>query len=247
MVIQVSGVAKASAVADVYTSVTVYFAPYGDAGVEIDGVTPSAIFNLLKTDVANYLVDKIPANTTVTLQPPSYVDVNVSVNITVLNQYRQSLVQAAVDSIISELLLFDNVAFADRITLQDVIYAISSVPGVGYATVTKLVRDDEDLTYTITNKELLANTATLTTSATHALTVGSTISVTGVDSTFNGTFIVTAVTSNTFSYALVASTVPSTASSGSVNKLVVNDIVCDIDEIPQSKTISVTAVGGVVN
>lgn len=247
LVIQVSGVAKASAVADVYTSVTVYFAPYGDAGVEIDGVTPSAIFNLLKTDVANYLVDKIPANTTVTLQPPSYVDVNVSVNITVLNQYRQSLVQAAVDSIISELLLFDNVAFADRITLQDVIYAISSVPGVGYATVTKLVRDDEDLTYTITNKELLANTATLTTSATHALTVGSTISVTGVDSTFNGTFIVTAVTSNTFSYALVASTVPSTASSGSVNKLVVNDIVCDIDEIPQSKTISVTAVGGVVN
>jgi hypothetical protein len=245
LVIQVSGVAKATAIADVYTSVTVYFAPFGDAGVEIDGVTPSAIFNLLKTDVADYLVDKIPANTTVTLQPPTYADVNVSVNVTVLPQYRQSLVQSAVSSIISELLLFDNVSFGDRISLQDLLYSISSVPGVGYTTVTKLVRDDEDLTYTITNKLLVSNTATLTTSATHALAIGDTVSITGVDTTFNGTFVVTAVTSNTFSYVLVAGAVGSTASSGSVNKLLVNDIICDINEIPQSKTISVTAVGGV--
>jgi hypothetical protein len=245
LVIQVSGVAKATAVADVYTSVTVYFAPYGDKGVEIDGVTPSAIFNNLKSDVSDYLVDKIPANTSVTLQPPTYVDVNVSVSITVLPQYRQTLVKSAVTAIINELLLFDNVSFGDRISLQDLMYAISSVPGVGYTSVSKLVRNDVDLTYTITNKALTANVATLTTSVTHALNIGDSVSITGVDTTFNGTFIVTTITSNTFSYALIAATVGSTASSGSVNKLLVNDIVCDINEIPQSKTISVVATGGV--
>lgn len=245
LVIQVTGVAKAISTADVYSSVTVYFAPYGDKGVQIDGVTPSTVFNTLSTEVKKYLIDKIPANTTVTLQPPTYVDVNVTANITVLPQYRQLLVQSAVKAIINELLQFDNVAFGDRLTIQDFYTAIRSVPGVAYATITKLVRDDSDLTYTITNKALTANVATLTTSATHALTVGNTVAVTGVDNTFNGTFVVTAVTSNTFSYALVAGTVSSTASSGSVNKLTIGDVICDIQEIPQAKTITLTAVGGV--
>jgi hypothetical protein len=49
------GAAKANAVADVYTSVTVYFAPSaGDLGVNIDGVTPSDVFNTYKTTIYNY-------------------------------------------------------------------------------------------------------------------------------------------------------------------------------------------------
>lgn len=245
LVIQVSGVAKATAIADVYSSVTVYFAPYGDKGVQIDGVTPSTIFNNLSTTVRQYLIDKIPANTTVTLQPPKYVDVNVTASITVLPQYRQALVSSAVKAIINELLQFDNVAFGDRLTVQDFYTAISSVPGVAYTNITKICRDDSDLTYTISNKALTSNVATLTTSATHALTVGSTVAVSGVDSTFNGTFVVTGVTSNTFSYALVASNVTSTAATGSVNKLTVADVICEVQEIPQAKTITLTAVGGV--
>lgn len=247
LVIQVTGVAKAVSVADVYSSVTVYFAPYGDKGVQIDGVTPSTIFNTLATTVKTYLIDKIPANTTVTLQPPTYVDVNVTANITVLPQYRQTLVSSAVKAIINELLQFDNVAFGDRLTVQDFYTAISSVPGVAYANITKLVRDDSDLTYTINNKALTSNVATLTTSATHALAAGNTVTVTGVDSTFNGTFVITGVTSNTFSYSLISGNVSSTSSSGSVNKLTVNDVICDTPEIPQAKTITLTAVGGVTS
>lgn len=247
LVVQVSGIAKATAIADVYSSVTVYFAPYGDKGVEIDGVTPSTIFNTLKTNVNEYLIDKIPANTTVTFQPPTYVATNISVAVTVLPQYRQTLVQSAVTAILNELLLFDNVAFADRISLQDVMTAIASVPGVSFTNVSKLVRNDQDLTYTITNKALSLNVATLTTSTAHALTVGNTVYVSGVDTTFNGTFVVTAVTTNTFSYALIASTVAPVASSGSVNKLVVGDIICDTFEIPESGTISVVATGGVTD
>ena len=247
LVIQVTGVAKATATADVYSSVTVFFAPYGDKGVEIDGVTPSAIFNTLSTEVKKYLIDKIPANTTVTTQPPTYVDVNVTASVTVLPQYRQTLVTSAVKAIVNELLQFDNVAFGDRLTVQDFYTAISSVPGVAYANISKLVRNDQDLTYTITNKVLASNVATLTTSATHALAVGNTVVVTGVDSTFNGTFVVTAVTSNTFSYALVATNVSTIASSGSVNKLIVGDVICDTAEIPQAKTITLTASGGITS
>ena len=69
-----------------------------------------------------------------------------------------------------------------------------------------------DVTYSINNKVLTSNVATLTTSATHNFVLGETVTVTGVDSTFNGTYtIVSPVTGTTFSYTKVASNVASTA------------------------------------
>lgn len=73
------GASKAVAVADVYTSVTVYAVPFGDKGVTGDGVTPSGTFNALKTILNTFLIDKIPANTSVTFQPASYVDVLIEI------------------------------------------------------------------------------------------------------------------------------------------------------------------------
>jgi len=70
-------------------------------------------------------------------------------------------------------------------------------------------------TWTVTNKALTSNVATLTI-GTHQVAVGQTITVTGVDATFNGTFVVTAVSGTTVSYAKVASNVTSTASGGTV-------------------------------
>lgn len=247
LTLQVSGIAKAIAIADVYSSVNVFFAPYGDKGVEVDGVTPSSTFNSLKTDATDYLKDKIPANTTVTFQPPSYVGVNITASITCLPQYRQSTIEASVESLLNELLDFDNVLFNDRISLQDVITAISSVPGVAYAQVSKLVRDDADVTYNISNKALTSSVATLTTSAAHGLTVGQTVKVSSVDSTFDGTFIVTAVpSSTTFSYALVAANVTSAAATGQVTVLTVNDIICAVNEIPEANDIVLTLSGGIL-
>lgn len=69
--------------------------------------------------------------------------------------------------------------------------------------------------YTVTNKALASNVATLTI-GTHNLQVGHSITVTGVDATFNGTFTVTARTSTTVSYAKTASNVAFTASGGNV-------------------------------
>lgn len=62
----------------------------------------------------------------------------------------------------------------------------------------------------VTNKALSSNVATLTTSAPHTFAVGESVTVTGVDATFNGAYIITATPSATsFSYSKTGADVPS--------------------------------------
>lgn len=253
LAVQVPGVSKAISKADVYTSITMYIAPLGDPGVASDNSTPTAVFNNTATKVLEYLVDKAPANTTITFQPPKYVGVQLVINITVAPQYSQSATTSAVTSALTSLFAYDNVLFNDTIYVSDVYNAISSISGVANQRIVKMVRTDADQTFTINNKAITSNVATLTTSATHNLTVGQTVSITGVDSTFNGTYVVTAKGSNTFSYALVANNVSSTSASGSVTALTVSDIVCGVSEIPtlyvlpNIGNLTVNPSGGILN
>jgi N4-gp56 family major capsid protein len=72
-------------------------------------------------------------------------------------------------------------------------------------------------TVSVTNKALTTNVATLTTSVAHGLGVGQVVTVSGVDSTFNGTYTITVVGSTTtFSYAKTASDVVSGVATGTV-------------------------------
>lgn len=247
LVLQVSGVAKAISAADVYTNVTLYVAPFGDRGVESDNVTPTSLFNTLASTIVEYLIDKAPANTTLTLQPPSYVGITLYVDITVLPQYKQSLVKTAAESYLYELFNFDNVVFADKFYLQDVMTVLSSVTGVANAQVPLMVRTDNLQQFTITNKAITSGVATLTTSSAHNITVGQTVRVASVDATFNGVYVVSAVTSNTFSYAVVATNVPSTASTGSATVLTTANIICNTNEIPELTNLVITATGGITS
>jgi N4-gp56 family major capsid protein len=64
----------------------------------------------------------------------------------------------------------------------------------------------------VSNKALTSNVATLTTSAAHGFDVGDTVAITGVDATFNGTYVIASVPSTTtFTYAKTASNVTSAA------------------------------------
>ena len=73
------------------------------------------------------------------------------------------------------------------------------------------------LTPTVSNKALTGNIATLTTSAAHGLLAGDVVVVSGVDSTFNGTFtILTVPTTTTLTYAKTATNVASEAASGTI-------------------------------
>ena len=247
--VKAAGVAKASAVADVYTSVTVFFVPYGDPGVLVDNITPSTVFNNTIPKIKTYLTDKIPANTTVTYQPASYVNSNLTAQITILPKYNSTSVQTAVTRAVALLFALDNVAFQDTIYLHDVISAITSVNGVASVKITKLVRNDQDQTFTVTNKALTTNVATITTSVTHNITVGQTISVSGVGTEFNGTFVVTGVASNTISYSSIAANVVSAAvTGGSVTALNIKDIICGPNEIPKLNTaaLALTFSGGII-
>ena len=61
----------------------------------------------------------------------------------------------------------------------------------------------------VIRKQLIGNVATLTTLATHGVLVGESVTVSGVGAPFDGTYIVTEVTSNTFSYTRTAGNVTS--------------------------------------
>lgn len=71
-------------------------------------------------------------------------------------------------------------------------------------------------TKNVTNKALAGNVATLTANA-HGFLVGDSVTVAGVDATFDGTYTLTAVTANTFSYAKTGADVASTAATGTVS------------------------------
>jgi hypothetical protein len=251
LAIQVSGVAKAVAVADTYSSVTLYVKPYGDRGIDGSSVA-TTVFNNLAVKVLNSLTDKAPANTTVTIQPPAYVQVNMNLSVTLLPQYRQSLVSTAINSALQQLLNIDNVFFNDRIQMQEVMNTVSNITGVSRVQVNKLVRADVDLTQTVamtaTAYAIAANVAKITTNAAHTLKVGQTISVNTNITVLNGTFVITAVNTsgNDFSYALVATTATGTVT-GTGNILNVGDIVCSTSEIPEAGTMTVVLTGGIVD
>ena len=80
-------------------------------------------------------------------------------------------------------------------------------------------RSSVNETYTVTNKALASNVATLTTQLPHDFNIGNTVVITGVDATFNGTYTVVSVpTTTTFTYAKTATNVTSVAATGSVSE-----------------------------
>jgi hypothetical protein len=248
--VKAAGVSKSSAVAEVYSSVTVFFVPYGDSGVLQDGVTPSTVFNATIPSIKTYLTDKIPANTTVTYQPASYVKTQIFAQVTALPKYYQNEVKSKVDGSVAALFALDNVAFNDSIYLHDVFNAITSVDGVASTKILKLVRTDQDQTFVVNNKVLTSSVATITTSVAHNVTVGQTIYVSGVGSgngDFDGAYVVTAVGSNTIRYTNVYTDVVSTAvASGAVTVLNIKDIFCAPNEIPALDTALISYSGGIL-
>jgi hypothetical protein len=67
--------------------------------------------------------------------------------------------------------------------------------------------------YTITNKVLTDNVATVTTSTVHGAVIGQVVDISNVDATFNGSYKVTATTDYTLSYGKTAGNVVSTPES----------------------------------
>jgi hypothetical protein len=142
----VSGVGKASATADVWTSVTVYIAPSRTAidtdfapGLD-DAGDPTVEYDNLKLDVENQLSDKILLGTTVTIQPPTYVDAIITINYTKLGQYTTTEVETSIKSALLTSFGYTGVNFQDTIYPQDIEFVLQQVSGVKTVRVINLHR-----------------------------------------------------------------------------------------------------------
>jgi hypothetical protein len=102
---------------------------------------------------------------------------------------------------------------------------------------------NQQYTFSITNKALSSNTATITTSEKHNVLVGDSVIISGVDSTFNGTFSVTGVTDYTISYVKSHTNVSSTAVSP-VGVLTVSKVKISLTaELPTENRYAITEIG----
>ena len=93
-------------------------------------------------------------------------------------------------------------------------YLVGQAPGYAeYLAIGCGAKPLSGLSFAITNKSKTGTVATLT-SANHGMEIGQTIDVVGVGVPFDGTYTITSVTANTFSYNTVSGTVSSASASG---------------------------------
>ena len=249
LALQVAGVAKASADANSFNSIILYMAPSGDPGVSA-GV-PTAAFTAQADKVAAYFVDKVAPNVSLTILPPTYVPVNLEITVRVLPQYQQSVVVSQVNTALSQLVSTDSSFFADVIPVQYLLTSASTVNGVDYITVEHLRKNTSEQSFTVSSYTRTSNVATITTSATHNITVGQTIKVTasanGGNNIDTSASVVTAVGATTISFTNTGTNLTSTTptATSTVRANVVETISCAVNEIPSKGTFTLTGVGGI--
>ena len=147
--LSVAGIGKANSTAAVWTSVTLYIAPSRSAtdtdlapGLDDLG-DPTIEFTTLKSNVEEYLSVRTLLGTTVTVQPPTYVDCAVSISYTKLPQYTTTEVETSIKSTLLAKFGYSGMNFQDTIYPQDIEFVMQQVTGVQVARVTVLHRDGE--------------------------------------------------------------------------------------------------------
>lgn len=142
--ISVSGVGKANAYAETWTSVTIYIAPSrssidSDLAPGLDDLgDPTLEYDRLKEDIETYLEDKILLGTTITIQPPIYVDLIITLQYAKLDQYTTAEVELAIKQALLTSFGYNGMDFQDTIYPQDIEFALNQVPGVKTVKVTVL-------------------------------------------------------------------------------------------------------------
>jgi predicted phage baseplate assembly protein len=142
--IAVSGVGKANAFAEIWTSVTVYIAPSrsaidSDLAPGLDDLgAPTLEYDRLKADVETYLSDKVLLGTTVTIQPPTYVDLIITLQYAKQDQYTTAEIELALKQALLSSFGYNGMNFQDTIYPQDIEFSLNQVPGVKTVKVTNL-------------------------------------------------------------------------------------------------------------
>lgn len=125
-----SGIAKAKAVANNGTSVTVF--AIGDDGA---GDGRPELGEEAESNLRSYLTSIAMAGVDVTVVDCMWVPVYVTMNAHVLPGASRAQVQAEIESKLESLLGFANVGFDDRLSLSDITTALYGISGMSYFTV----------------------------------------------------------------------------------------------------------------
>ncbi|CAB4123878.1 Baseplate protein J-like [uncultured Caudovirales phage] len=150
----VSSVGKANAYAAIPTSVTVYVAPQQNAGSAdlypgyvgntfslASVVSPS--FTDMKNKVVTYLSDKVQIGTSVTVSPPIYAPVLLSLSYTKKSGYSATTVEANIRSAVFNTYSYNNLSFAQVITPEEVEATLRRTEGVSTLTVNTMSRTSQ--------------------------------------------------------------------------------------------------------
>jgi hypothetical protein len=132
-------------------------------------VTPG--WTTTKAAAISYMADKIPVGSTLTVNPPTYVPIYLTLNIQALDQYQASSVKlAAYNAMLGTtgLFAFDNNTFGRQVHTSNVITAASNVAGVSTVDIAQLSRDGS---VTVNNLDLAASEVPYLLSANLAITV----------------------------------------------------------------------------
>lgn len=130
----VASVVKSNAVVNNYNNISVYIAGPG-------GNTTTSLINTVFT----YLTDNTRkvAGATLTVQAGTLIPVNVTIaTLGIADQYSATQVKNAVMQAMQNLLTFNNQDFGNRVPASAVYQAIAEVPGVTYAALSNLARND---------------------------------------------------------------------------------------------------------
>jgi hypothetical protein len=107
-------------------------AGYVSGGTVIDP-QPTSAWNTLANSVSTYLADKIPVGTTLTVLPPAYIPVYMTINLTIAPAQSKTTMQQSVYTAIlgpNGLFAYDNNPFNRTITVSQVITTVQSIPGI---------------------------------------------------------------------------------------------------------------------
>jgi hypothetical protein len=152
---QTPQIGRAKAISSVYSSVTLYVQTQND-GTNTPGITsgsPTSTWTELQGNVEEYLADKIPVGTTLTVVQPTYVPVYVSMSVTVGAAFKQSAVKLNIAKAFLNaggLFSYEVNTFGRTIALSSVISKAAGIAGVESITLTKLNTDNSSGVATIT-------------------------------------------------------------------------------------------------
>lgn len=143
----VTNCGKAKAVSDIWTSVTLYVAPsrnLGDPDQQpgLDETqTPTSEYTTLASDVSTALESRMLIGTSLTVQPPTYVDIVLTVLYAKQPQYTNAEVEASIKSVLVNDYGYVNLDFGQTIYQQDIETTLNNkVRGIKIAKLTVLHR-----------------------------------------------------------------------------------------------------------